>query len=348
MYRRFSLPGIIHHGLWLLLFLAAWLISGVEISNVVYWPGAYFLSLWTISLGVPLLRPFKADDFFPGITKNLILAFGFGVIHFLLYPFLTLLLERLFRLQDHFILSELPTYYYSNTVKIVEGMGWYGLYIVISTCYRGMLLWNGEKERTIMRNAKISQSQLENLNLQWQPHFIFNAMNSISMLVRKEENKKAVKMIANLNDLFRESLQTSEKIRWTVEEEVDLIRKYVDIEKIRFGDRVDVEMRVEEKDKSVFVPRGVLQPIVENAFKHGVANTLGNQLIRVTIKQIQNKLKLEVFNTGEVKDWMTSSQGIGLANVQRKLMELYGSNYHFQVESLGDGMICSILFPYHE
>lgn len=197
--------------------------------------------------------------------------------------------------------------------------------------------------------SKLNQSQLQTLKMQLQPHFLFNALNTIAMMVRNEKGQKAVQMISGLSDLLRESLAREGEQFVSFEEEVALLKQYLEIEQIRFQDRLKVHLEIDPASKSVPFPSLLLQPILENAFKHGIAQSLEDAIIRVKSECLENELHVWVDNSGPTlpEDWDLSKQkGIGLSNTQSRLRQLYGDNFSFTLFNLSlTGVSAHIVIP---
>lgn len=170
------------------------------------------------------------------------------------------------------------------------------------------------------------EARLQALRLQVAPHFLFNALNSLSTLVTTGRNDDAEAMIGRLSDFYRSSLLASDEDLAPLEQELDAIADYLEIEHVRFGDRLRVSFDVAEDLADARVPRLILQPLVENAMKHGVARTSAPIHIRVSAHSDDGRLSLGVVNDlprGD-PDGPPPGTGSGLANIRRRLFTLYG------------------------
>lgn len=206
-----------------------------------------------------------------------------------------------------------------------------------------------EKLRSFDLQSQLSKSKLDALQAQLNPHFLFNALNTISMMVRAKKEEKATAMISSLSDLLRTSLQMEATEMISLEEELKVITKYLEIEKERFSDRLTVELDVPDALKSCRVPSLILQPIIENAFKYGVTENLNAAQIKIRAQSEENKLILSVSNNGTLlpEHWrMDSNKGIGLSNVQKRLSYMFDS-YTFQLSNSPerDAVIATITIP---
>lgn len=199
--------------------------------------------------------------------------------------------------------------------------------------------------------SQLFQAQLDTLKMQLHPHFLFNAHNTISMLIRTKKYDQAIDMTSNLSELLRATLNSGEKHFITLKDEIELMKKFLDIELIRFEDTLDVTIEVPAECNTVLVPNLILQPIVENAFKHGISKHLGNSQLSIKALRENTHLSLEIFNTGpqlaEGFD-MQKKQRIGLKNISSRLKQSYQEDYSFDLYSTGNGVICKIVIPWSE
>jgi two-component system LytT family sensor kinase len=170
------------------------------------------------------------------------------------------------------------------------------------------------------------EARLDALRLQIAPHFLFNALNALSALVSTGRHSDAEVMIGRLSDFYRSSLLTTNGELAPLEQELDAIHDYLEIERVRFGDRLQVSFDIAGDLGDVRVPRLILQPLVENAMKHGVARTGAQIQIRVTAHTDGRRLFLGVANDlpADEADEAPPGTGSGLANIHRRLAALYG------------------------
>jgi two-component system, LytTR family, sensor kinase len=206
-----------------------------------------------------------------------------------------------------------------------------------------------EMQRSETIQKELAASDLSALRTELNPHFLFNAMNSIAMKVRLKENKLAVAMIASLNDLLRSVLSRTRGKTVPLSEEINLLNKYLMIEKVRFGEQVEVTQDFGNDLLASHVPQMILQPLVENAFKHGVKDNLSQQRVSITAERENGSLVLTVFNTTEKMqrfDTFDGASGIGLPNVVHRLRRHYGTDFRFQSMSSGTGIAFRITLPF--
>jgi signal transduction histidine kinase len=182
--------------------------------------------------------------------------------------------------------------------------------------------------------TQLVEAQLGALRMQLQPHFLFNTLNGVAMLIRGGDPARAVEMIALLGEVLRGLLRTSSDLEAPLASELQLLRKYLEIEQIRFGDRLRVSWHVDDQVTSALVPPLILQPVVENALRHGLwPRTEGGELA-ITASRAGGALELEVTDQGvglAPGFDPDRSTGVGLANVRARLERMYGADAGLEV-----------------
>ncbi len=200
-------------------------------------------------------------------------------------------------------------------------------------------------------NEQLSKAQLNALRQQIEPHFLFNTLNAISGLVREERNEAAVGMIAGLSDLLRHTLKDSNTQEVPLEEELLFLQKYLDIQKIRFADRLQLSVNIGTEFFSARVPTLILQPIVENALKHGIAARANGGVIRITAIRSNGLLTFRVYNDGPSlpAGWENNRSGVGISNVRTRLQSLYGNAYDLTIRNQAPGGVeVSVSVPFRQ
>lgn len=204
---------------------------------------------------------------------------------------------------------------------------------------------------TAQLEARLSQAQLQSLRLQIQPHFLFNALNTISSMIY-EDPRAADEMLAKLSEFLRLTLKGSVAQEVSLGEELEFLELYLDIMRARFGDRLDVSIDVGEAASRASVPQLVLQPLVENAVRHGVDPETGEVHVRVTARRDDDRLVLSVSDRGpgiDDVDGAMSGGGIGLSNTVDRLRRLYGDDHSIDFGTApGGGLEITIRFPFAE
>lgn len=208
-----------------------------------------------------------------------------------------------------------------------------------------------ERELTAVQlKQQLTAAQLQTLRMQLHPHFLFNTLHTISMLVRKQENQLAVRMISGLSDLLRYALKEKNSQEVTLKQELDFVQHYLEIEQIRFQDRLHLRFTVEQEIMEARVPNLILQPLVENAVRHGIGASASAGLIEITAKRENGNLLMQVQDdgTGLAEGWQSEIHtGIGLINTRERLLQHYGAEYAFDIKNASPkGVIASIRIPY--
>jgi LytS/YehU family sensor histidine kinase len=181
--------------------------------------------------------------------------------------------------------------------------------------------------------ARLAEAKLRLLQAQLNPHFLFNAFNTISALTETDP-KAARRMMDRLATLLRSSLDHAGRQEVTLREELTFLEDYLSIERLRFEDRLTVDVRVADDVDEAFVPSFVLQPLVENAIRHGTGALLRRGHVRVSARRAASLLILEVEDDGVglPEGWrLADHAGVGLSNIARRLEELYGADHTFVV-----------------
>ena len=176
--------------------------------------------------------------------------------------------------------------------------------------------------------SQLTQAQLEVLKMQLHPHFLFNTLHAISALVYKNP-KAADKMISRLSDLLRLSLESSGRQEVPLKEEMEALKIYLDIEKTRFQDRLTVDMEIETETLDAMVPNLILQPLVENAVRHGVCPKKSNGKITISALHHHDRLIVQVADDGKgfQEGNGNGAKGIGLRNTRERLEQMYGEDH---------------------
>jgi two-component system, LytTR family, sensor kinase len=207
----------------------------------------------------------------------------------------------------------------------------------------------GELEQASLK-AQLVQAQLNALKMQLHPHFLFNTLHSISSLIL-EDPPKANSMIARLGDFLRLTLEHSNRQLVTLQEETEFVRCYLEIEQVRFGDRLTVNLAVDPATGSAQVPHLILQPLVENAIQHAIAPRAAPGRIEVEARRLGSRLRIEVKDTGPgITEPVESMQGhgVGLNNVQARLTRLYDGDFSFALSNSPEGGFSVVLeLPFH-
>ena len=350
-----------HFIFWLILCLLALFLDMAETTlsggtfdweKVIQWPVADFLGLWLLSFSIINIYLFTRN--YP--LKHKIVVHGlsgiiFGLVHFVFTGVIILLLERLFKVPETYTWASLPPFWKDGFLKAADGAGFYWICFLVLVALDYFNRYRNQQDVSLHLESQLVSSQLQTLKMQLKPHFLFNALNTIAMMVRRNSNHEAVNMLSGLSDMLRSSLGKEKKQYVTVEEEIDLIKKYLKIESIRFQDRLQVNFKLDKDVLPCPIPNLLLQPIVENAFKHGVSKNIDKALIEISALKEGDSVALSVFNTGSAlpPDWdLSNSKGIGIVNTTHRLRQLYNGKFKFIVKEQNRGVIFKIVLPLTE
>jgi len=208
-----------------------------------------------------------------------------------------------------------------------------------------------EKLKSAKLKSALLSSQLETLKIQLQPHFLFNTLNTISVLV-KEDVSKAGETIELLGDLLRNTLRKTNTQFHSVKDELDFIKDYLKIEEIRFGERLKVTYNTDDKARSAKIPSLLLLPLVENAIKHGISKKKNSGILIISIEVNNNRVEIIIEDDGPGigNDPLNSKNlGIGLNITIKRLESIYNSFYQLSlVKSNPTGAIVTLSYPYEK
>ena len=187
--------------------------------------------------------------------------------------------------------------------------------------------------------AERNRAALAALQMQVQPHFFFNTLHTIAALVRDGRGETATDTIARLGTLFRQALGSAQQSVVSLREELDFVTGYLEIEQLRFADRLKVRINVDDEALDARIPSMALQPLVENAIRHGIARDPNASLVSVAAARKARSLRVEVRNDGAPYAPTGDETGVGLQNVRARLGLLYGSDYSLTISSEKDTVV---------
>lgn len=203
--------------------------------------------------------------------------------------------------------------------------------------------------RQAQLETQLSQAQLSALRAQLNPHFLFNTLNGISALVRDGDRTSAIRMLVGLSDLLRYVLDSPPDLEVELDEEIRFAKQYLDIQQMRYGERLGVEWSVPEELGGARVPSLILQPLLENAIQHGVAARNAAVNIRVCAEESAGQLRLTVNNDGPSLREGSRKNGVGIANTRQRLATLYGERAALDVrDAQPSGVEAVIHMPLRE
>jgi two-component system LytT family sensor kinase len=213
------------------------------------------------------------------------------------------------------------------------------MYFTVLGCVYAFTYFNEARDRAMQASrlaAQLAEARLGALRMQLNPHFLFNSLNAVSVLVREQNTRAAARMLELLGDMLRQVLRTDQPHQVSLAEELRFVEQYLAIEQVRFSDRLRVEWRIEERARGALVPAFVLQPLVENAIRHGVAKRADAGRVEIQAEIAGDRLRLSVRDDGAGVDERTA-EGVGLSNTRERLRTLYGEEADLTLHSVAEG-----------
>lgn len=203
------------------------------------------------------------------------------------------------------------------------------IYLAIASIAHALYYYRRAQERerkTLGLEAGLAKARLEALRMQLQPHFLFNSLNAIAELVHRDPDT-ADEMLVALGDLLRSTLETTDRQELPLQQELEFVERYLAIEKIRLGDRLQVALDIAPETRNALVPVFLLQPLVENAIRHGLEKKLETGVLKIAARLRDQLLELTISDNGTgLQSTLPTKEGIGLSNTRARLEELYGSS----------------------
>jgi len=196
--------------------------------------------------------------------------------------------------------------------------------------------------------ASLAEARLDALRAQLEPHFLYNALNTAAMLAREQRSEKTVAVLVRLGELLRHVLREGGNGETTLDEEVAFLRRYLELEQMRFADRLQLEVVVEPDVAGLHIPSLLLQSLVENAVRHGIARRPGAGRIAIRARQKDDRVEIEVRDDGPgpAADRVPLAEGIGLVNTRDRLVQRFGGAARLDLEPVAGGGTCArIVIP---
>lgn len=224
------------------------------------------------------------------------------------------------------------------------------VYCTLLAVYHALVYYRVSQDRALRASqleARLAQAQLQVLRMQLQPHFLFNTLHTISALMHRDV-KRADSMIAALSDLLRMSLRSVGVQEVELREELEFLQRYLEIMSLRFGERLTVTLDIDPNVLDARVPTLVLQPLVENSFRHGFGDGMRAGQVRVTVAPDGDMLRCEVTDNGRGIPQAGTREGVGTSNTRARLRHLYGERFSLELTANpGGGARVSLTIPYH-
>ena len=224
---------------------------------------------------------------------------------------------------------------------------WSGLYFALKF-YR---LLQQQVQKSIKAESMAHEAQLRMLRYQLNPHFLFNTLNAISTLILSGDNKIANEMLSKLSNFLRYSLDKDPMGKVDIDHEINTMKLYLEIEKVRFDERLQLEFNVEDEVKTALVPSLLLQPLVENSIKYAVANSEKGGKITIGARAVAGNLLLEVSDNGPGLEFISGQMpvfsGVGIVNTRERLEAIYGLRHSIKFNQvLPSGLMIEIRIPF--
>ena len=226
-------------------------------------------------------------------------------------------------------------------------LAWSTLYFAIKY-YR---IFQEVRESALKSAAMAHEAQLKMLRYQLNPHFLFNTLNAISTLILEQDTELANRMVTKLSSFLRYSLDNDPMQKITLKQELAALQLYLDIEKVRFEERLNLELDISDEAQNALIPSLLLQPLVENAIKYGIAKSEDGGTLHIGAKVFAGDLLLQLSDNGPgvelVDGRIPDAKGVGVRNTRERLTELYGSQHSFRLSKTEPhGLTISIRIPY--
>lgn len=341
----------------------AGLVVGLWTLPVVYWSVQAYINGVRFNRPVPLASAFAAELIYCGywlamtpligwLGRRFRIERGRWVRQFSLHLLFAAVLAISHRLMwlisarpmlpdfQKYTIAELMKSFYAFDYGF--GIYWLTLLVIYAVDYYDR--FRGEQVRAARLEAQLAQAQLQSLRMQLHPHFLFNTLHTISALVQ-EDPEAAERMIARLSELLRISLDTVGAEETLLRRELDFLGRYLDIERIRFADRLEVEFQIAPETLDASVPHLILQPLVENALRHGLSRP-GRGRISIGSRTEGGELFLSVVDNGRglpSEDASTIREGVGLGTTRARLECLYGPGQRMELRNAEGGGLQVIL-----
>jgi signal transduction histidine kinase len=304
------------------------------------WWGSVATGVWWLGRRFPTILSFSPK----AIAIHVFVGSALGLLHMLLMQNLDYL--RSFLAPHSNLRFAWPDRLYPNTVGM--GLLIYGFIFGIA----GVVQFQTRAQRDAMKaldlERQLSAAHLRALQMQLEPHFLFNTLNAITTLVELGRQKEAAEMLSHLNAMLKSTLKRTTPEKVPLGQELELVENYLAIEQVRFADRLRTEIKVEPAALEGLVPCFLLQPIVENAIRHGIAGCEAGGRVEASANRQGSTLHLRVRDTGSgLPPETPNGHGIGLSNTRDRLSHFYGENFSMKAESVASGGFeVAITIPY--
>jgi sensor histidine kinase YesM len=306
------------------------------------WWGCVASTAWRLGQRVPLMSSFSAK----AIAVHILMGSALGVVHLLLLGGLGFTVEGW---QAHGTTLSVWTSLFDVNRFGMELLI-YGFVLGITGVVRFQVQAQRDAMKSLELQRQLSAAHLQALQMQLEPHFLFNTLNAITTLVEFGRQKEAAEMLAHLNAILKSTLKRTMPEKVPLSEELEIVENYLAIEQVRFADRLQIEIKVDSSALDGLVPCFLLQPIVENAIRHGIARCEHEGLVEASAKRDGHSLHLHVRDTGPGPSALQLQQnghGIGLRNTRARLTHFYRDEFAMKAHRLDTGGFeVAITIPY--
>ena len=325
------------------LFMAAQsYVVNARAGRPILWSAALFgemtyAALWALltPLILALARKFQLTR--SNLRTTIPLHLGASVAMALVHKSVHTLIHALYRGQtEGFQLTS--DYFFRNLMSYFDyGIPLYWIIILLNYAFDYYGRYKENELKAAQLESQLAQAQLQSLKMQLHPHFLFNTLNAISVLIQKNP-ELARRTVGRLSELLRYTLDNVGVQKVTLREELEFLDRYLQIEQTRFGDRLSIATNIADAALEAAVPNMILQPLVENAIKHGISKRRGRASIEVSAAKENGGLRLIVKDNGVgLSENGEIHEGVGLSSTRARLKELYGERQSFELESVLDG-----------
>jgi hypothetical protein len=243
-------------------------------------------------------------------------------------------------------------WWFAARVEYLQQLDWMFMTYLFLVGLAHALEFRRESDRRAVESAQLEmrlvEAQLQALQRQLHPHFLFNTLNAIAGLMRTDVDA-ADRMMDRLGDLLRMTLNTSNIQEVSLKEELEVLQKYLDIEQVRLGDRMTVNIDIDPDTLDAQLPNFLLQPLVENAVRHGIAPRIEPSLLAISASRQANRLAIEIFNSGDgvpPHRLTLLNQGVGLANTRARLEHRYPNDHTLLFSNASPGFRVTVNIPF--
>lgn len=304
------------------------------------WWGGVASSIWNLGQRRPLLSCFTPK----AISAHLLAGTALGITHLLLLGSLGFTVPGW---QTHYTALSIWTSLL-NLNRFGLELLIYGFVFGIAGVVQFQLRAQRDAMKSLELQKQLSAAHLSALQMQLEPHFLFNTLNAITTLVELGRQSQAAEMLTHLNAILKSTLTRTSPEKVPLSQELEIVENYLAIEQVRFADRLRIEIKVDPNALDGLVPCFLLQPIVENAIRHGIAHCETDGLVEASVRREGSTLHLHVRDSGAGRSTPTRrGHGIGLSNTRERLSHFYQDGYTMMAEPLvTGGFEVAISLPY--